>query len=84
MKRYIVFAISFILLFSLFNILSGVILTAMYTPDIEEAWNSVDTGVVIESTHNNPFIFTLIIALLSATIAYFIPKKLIKNNNNIN
>jgi len=87
-KKYIIFAISFILLFSLFQflfqVLSGTLFTFMYTPDIEEAWNSsanLSQEVVIKSNHS-PFLLTLFFAFLSATVAYFIPKKFMKNNGN--
>jgi len=87
MKKYIVFAISFILLFSLFEflfqVLSGILSTFMYTPDMEEAWNSsanLSQEVVIKSNHRS-FLLTLFIAFLSATIAYFIPKKFMRNDN---
>jgi len=87
MKKYIVFAISFILLFSLFQllfqVLSGTLLTFMYTPDMEEAWNSsanLSQEVVFKSNHH-PFLLTLFFAFLSATIAYFIPKKFMKTDN---
>jgi quinol-cytochrome oxidoreductase complex cytochrome b subunit len=82
-KRFIIFSISFILLFSLFQILSGMLLTLMYTPDMEEAWNfsgNLSQEVVIQSSHS-PFSLTLFIAFLAASIAYFIPKKF-KNSSN--
>ncbi|MFD2043078.1 hypothetical protein ACFSTA_02010 [Ornithinibacillus salinisoli] len=81
MKKYIIFAISFILLFSLFEILSGMLLTTMYTPDITEAWNTsanLSQEVVIKGGTSN-FLLTLFFAFLSATIAYFIPKKIINS-----
>lgn len=78
MKKYIIFAISFILLFVLFQILSGLVLTYAYTPDIEEAWKmSADAPqeTIIRSSGSS-FLLTLLIAFVAATIAYFIPKKL--------
>lgn len=83
MKKYVVFAISFILLFSLFQVLSGMLLTITYTPDIAEAWNlsaNLSEETIIKSS-NSPFLLTLFIAFLSATIAYFIPIKVTKNNS---
>ncbi|MEC5425756.1 hypothetical protein QGM71_20005 [Virgibacillus sp. C22-A2] len=85
MKKYSIFAISFILLFSIFQVLSGMLLTFMYTPDITEAWNAngnLSQEVVIKSS-NSHFLITLFFAFLSATIAYFIPKKFIRNKNSI-
>lgn len=82
MKRYFIFSISFILLFTLFQVLSGVFLTFAYTPDIEEAWNSsanLPQEVVIKSGHS-PFLLTLLVAFISATIAYYIPKKVTNKN----
>ncbi|WP_010531420.1 hypothetical protein [Lentibacillus jeotgali] len=77
MKKFIIFALSFIVLFVLFQILSGLILTYVYTPDIEEAWNlsaALSRETEINSSSSS-FLITFFIALLSATIAYFIPKK---------
>lgn len=74
MKKYMIFAISFILLFSLCQILSGMILTFAYTPDIEEAWNSsasLSQETVIKGSVS-PFWPMLLLAFLSASIAYFI------------
>jgi ABC-type Fe3+ transport system permease subunit len=83
LKKYIIFAISFIILFSIFQVLYGVLLTFMYTPNIEEGWNmsgSLSKAVVITGSHSS-FLPTLLIAFLSATIAYFVPKKIINNND---
>ncbi|MBP1970165.1 ABC-type Fe3+ transport system permease subunit [Virgibacillus natechei] len=86
MKSYIIFAISFVLLFSLFQVLSGIILTITYTPDIEEVWNmsaNLPDEVVMQGSSSSSFFYTLFIAFLSATIAYFIPKKFTKHSNSI-
>ncbi|WP_087973479.1 hypothetical protein [Oceanobacillus rekensis] len=80
MKKYIIFAISFLLLFSLLQVISGLLLTFMYTPDITEAWNTsanLSQEVVIKSG-NNHYLLTLVFAFISATIAYFIPNKIVK------
>ncbi|GEL78456.1 hypothetical protein [Tenuibacillus multivorans] len=85
MKKYFLFAISFILLFSLFQVLSGMFLTYSYTPDIEEAWNysaNLSQEVVIKGSYA-PFLLTLLFAFLSATIAYFISKKIMSTKNSI-
>lgn len=82
MKRYFIFAISFILLFTLFQVLSGVLLTFAYTPDIEGAWNmsaNLPQETVIKSSHSS-FLVTLLVAFISATIAYYIPKKVTNKN----
>lgn len=75
MKKYIIFAISFIVLFLVFQkILSGYFLTLFYTPDITEAWNQAghsSSGVVIQG--GSSFI-PLFFAFLAATLAYFTPK----------
>ncbi|SFA95490.1 hypothetical protein SAMN04488072_104126 [Lentibacillus halodurans] len=86
MKNYIIFTTSFILLFSLFQILSGLFLTFTYTPGIEEAWN-MSAGLPEEAviiSGGSSFLRTLIFGFLAATIAYFIPKKMTKNTNRIN
>lgn len=81
-KKYFIFAISFVLLFLIFQVLSGMLVTLIDTPNIEEAWNmsgSLPQEVVITG-NDSSFLLTLFIALLSAAIAYFISKKSIKNN----
>ncbi len=81
MKKYIIFGISFIILFSAFQILSGYFLTLFYTPDITGAWNqagNLSSNVVIKG---GSFINPLFFAFLAATIAYFTPKIFVKNNN---
>lgn len=82
MKKYFIFAISFILLFGLFQVLAGLIPTLMYTPNISEAWQmggeSSAEGVLYSTGGNTLLIFA--VAFLSATIAYFVPKRLFKLN----
>ena len=81
MKKYIIFAVGFLVLFSLFQVLSGMLgflYTAVYTPNVEEAWirsGSSSQEVIMRGSHSS-FLPTLIIAILSALIAYFVPKKL--------
>ncbi len=88
MKKYMVFVVSFLLLFSLFivsaEVLSGMYLTSAYTPDIKEAWNAnaaLPQQTVILST-NSSFLLTLVPALLSATIAYFLSQTFSKRTHN--
>lgn len=82
-KKYIIFAISFILLFLIFQIVFGVIITYMYTPDIQETWYTSgglsQTNVHISSHYS--FLPTFLIAFLAATIAYFIPKRMTNPNS---
>ena len=81
MKKYIIFALSFIVFFVVFQILSGYFLTLFYTPDIMSAWDQAEgssSNVVIKG--GSSFI-PLLIAFLAATIAYFTPRMFIKNNS---
>lgn len=77
LKKYIVFSISFVLLFSFIYVLSGMVLTYLFVPSIEEAWNSVanSSQEVVRNRYDSSFLFTLFIAFLSASIAYFIQMK---------
>ncbi|MDY0404337.1 hypothetical protein P5G51_001940 [Virgibacillus sp. 179-BFC.A HS] len=78
MKKYIIFAISFIILFSAFQILSGYFLTLFFTPDITEAWNqagNLPNSVVMKGTSS---FIPLFFAFLAATLAYFTPKIFVK------
>jgi len=57
---------------------SGLILTFIYQPDVEEAWN-MSVGLSSEVTmYENTAIPTIIFAVLAAAIAYFVPKALRK------
>ncbi|WP_010530586.1 hypothetical protein [Lentibacillus jeotgali] len=81
MKKYIVFAISFIILFAVFQILSGYLVTFFYTPDITSAWNQVG-GLSNTTVIKGGSSFTsLFIAFLAATLAYFVPKIFVKDNS---
>ncbi|MBU5465692.1 hypothetical protein KQI49_02475 [Virgibacillus sp. MSJ-26] len=74
MKRFILFLSSFIFLFVVFQMLSGLILTSLYLPNIEEAWEmsaELSSEVTMVGTSSIP---TIIGAVLAATIAYFVPK----------
>ena len=80
MKRFLIFAVSFIILFLILQVFAGMFLTYTYTPDVEEAWKSsanLSQEVIIKSS-NSPFIITFCIAFLSASIAYFLPSRFIK------
>ena len=84
MKKYMLFVVSFILLFSLFilsaEVLSGMFLTSTYTPDINEAWNV--SAVLSQQTEilsgSSPFSLTLLLTLLSATVVFFIAQNFSK------
>ncbi len=85
MKRYITFIVSFILLFLLFQVMSGMLLTLAYTPDVEEAWNATANlaqVTVIKSSYH-PFLLMFLPAILSASLAYFISNK-ISSNKGVN
>lgn len=81
MKKYFVFAISFIVLFFAFQMLSGYFLTLFYTPDITAAWNQagkLSSSVVIKGGS----VFTsFIFAFFIATAAYFISRKFVKSSH---
>ncbi|MBA2876500.1 hypothetical protein [Thermaerobacillus caldiproteolyticus] len=75
MRRFILFAISSILLFSMFQVLSGWILTLMYTPNMSDAW-SKNAGLPQEVVFGgSDFMPTLLVAIISATIAFFMSKR---------
>lgn len=77
MKRLIVFTVSFILLFSLWQIGSGLFLTLFYTPNIESAWESSAnlSSDTLLTGNGVSIISSLLIVLISAIIARRIPKK---------
>jgi len=82
-KKYIIFALSFILLFSFFQVISGMFLTMMYTPNIEKAWElttSLSQEVVITRNYSDYWL-NFLIAFVSASIAYIILNKFSKKEN---
>lgn len=77
MKKYLVFIVSVIAMLTVFQVLSGMFLTWVYTPDISSAW-SMSTGLSQETviTGSNSFGLPLLTAVLAASVAYFILMKL--------
>jgi len=82
LKKYMIFALSFILLFVSFQFFGGMFLTYMYTPDINAAWQmggNLDQETAIKGSHS-PF-STLVLVLLAASLAYFISNKFSATDN---
>ncbi|MDQ0273909.1 hypothetical protein [Cytobacillus purgationiresistens] len=77
MKNYVVFIISFSLLYLAVNILSGWFLTAFYTPNLSLVNNNVSQEVVFGQAKTIPFI----IILLVASIAYYFSRKIFTSNS---
>lgn len=80
MKKYLLFVFSFILLFGVFNVFSGMLQTVFYQPNPTtlSLWNNVDqlsSEVVFVKSSLLP---TIMIALFSATVAFFIQNRLSK------
>ncbi|WP_070121213.1 hypothetical protein [Bacillus marinisedimentorum] len=74
MKKVVFFLISFIILFVALQLVSGLILTAIYIPDMENVW-VINTGLANEVVIVKGSILpTLLVAILAAAIAYFVPK----------
>lgn len=74
MKKYIVFIISFFIVFTAIQFISGMILTFTYIPDIEGLWSgSTNLGNEVQLKKTS-YLPTLIIVLLSAGISYLITK----------
>ncbi len=76
MKRYFVFIVSFILFYTVFEILSGVILTAFYTPDFSAMENNLSQKAGFVEASFVPIDLTIIIAIATATAAYFVAFKM--------
>lgn len=78
MKKFFVFAATFIILFILFQMLAGMLITLAYTPDFSGAWaqaSNLPAKTTILSGQGS-FIFTVLLALLAASIAYFLSNKM--------
>ncbi|MGE8082048.1 hypothetical protein [Peribacillus loiseleuriae] len=78
MKKYLVFIISFILLYTVFQILSGVMLTAFYTPDFSAIEGNYSQEVGFGKVSSIPLLVTLLIA----TLAYFLSQKVFRISKN--
>ncbi|WP_397539006.1 hypothetical protein [Rummeliibacillus pycnus] len=74
MKNFIVFIISFVVLFTVTQFLSGMLLTTLYTPNLSEAWMTSGHLPKAISFGNSTFIPTLILAMFSVIVAYFMPQ----------
>ena len=73
MKKYLVFIVSFIVMYTVFQILSGMFLTWIYTPDMSSAWfMSADLSQGTLITGSNSLGLPLLTAVLAASGAYFI------------
>ncbi|MGM9987936.1 MAG: hypothetical protein ACI35O_12015 [Bacillaceae bacterium] len=72
LKKYVVFLISFVLLYIVLQFLSGWILTALYTPHLSLTNNNLSQEVVFGQNSIIPLLATLSIA----TLAYFLSQKL--------
>lgn len=70
LKKYLVFIISFVMIFMAFQIVSGLILTASYTPDFSAIGGSLSQEVRFGEISN-----PLLLTLLTATLAYFLSQK---------
>lgn len=84
MKKIIFFTLSFTLLFSLWQIVSGILLTLLYTPNVERVWENsanLPSEIMLTSSGHSTLI-GMSIALLSAVMAYFIARKIPKKKQN--
>ena len=72
MKKYILFLTSFAVFYGMFQIISGLILTTLYTPNFALIHSGLGPEVAFGQAGNFPFM----ILLLIATLAYFFTQKL--------
>ncbi|MCM3668701.1 hypothetical protein M3181_06770 [Mesobacillus maritimus] len=77
MKKYVVFILSFGLLYMAGQLLSGWFLTAFYTPYLSSVNGNVGQEVEFGRISIVPFLITL----LMATLAYFFSQKLFVSKN---
>lgn len=74
LKKYLVFIASFAVLFMLFQIASGMLLTVLHTPDPTAINGAIGNEVVFGGTGTSS-LFTIGIFLMG-TVAYFIAQKI--------
>ncbi|PEK98333.1 hypothetical protein [Bacillus sp. AFS017336] len=80
MKKYLLFVLSFILLFGVINVFSGMLQTVFYQPDFSNLWNNVEqlhNEVIFVKSSSTP---TIIVTLISATIAFYLQSRLSKKS----
>lgn len=76
MKKYIIFIFSFVLLYIVYQLVTGWVLTALYTPNIFPTNKNLSQDVSFGQTTSIPLFSTLLIA----TLAYFMSQKLFKSH----
>ncbi|MBN8435115.1 hypothetical protein [Priestia flexa] len=73
MKNYIAFIASFVMLMLVLQVGSSMLLTMLYEPGLTEEVGTLGSTVTFgEST----YMFPLVVAMLAATISFFISKRL--------
>ena len=77
LKKYLVFIISFATIYMVFQIVSGLILTASYTPDFSSIEGNLNQEVVFGTTS-----IPLLITLLTATLAFTLSQKKFRISQN--
>ncbi|WP_017185770.1 hypothetical protein [Alkalibacillus haloalkaliphilus] len=82
MKKFFLFGVSFVVIFAVFQMLSGMILTWMYTPNVSEAWSMSGSFPQETVIVGNFSLVSLGIILASTVIAYIISSKIIQLNKN--
>lgn len=70
MKKFSVFIISFVTLYIAFQVVTGLILTAFYTPNFTSVANDLSREVSFGNASN-----PLLLAVLTAAVAYFLSQK---------
>lgn len=78
LKKFAIFMVSFLLLYFVFQISSGLILTALYTPNFSSVEGNLGQEVVFGDVRFMPLLITMLIA----AIAYFLSQKLFRNVKN--
>ncbi|MGG3890757.1 hypothetical protein [Metabacillus fastidiosus] len=78
MRKYLIFITSFILLYVIFQISSGLLLTAFYTPDFYALESASSQKGMIGEAVSIPLLATLIIS----TLAYFLSQRMFKVSKN--
>lgn len=77
LKKYLVFLISFVMIYMVFQIVSGLILTASYIPDFSSIEGNLSKEVVFGMTS-----IPLLLILLIATLAYFLSQQKFRFSKN--
>lgn len=81
MKKYVIFAVTFFILYLVFQMFSGYIMTFFYIPNLNDAWQQAGNLPSSISMKGKYSFISIFIALIAAILAYIITKRFVKKRS---